>query len=184
MGCILSVLEKIVALFLFGMFWPIMAICVLKIKSEAPGPSIFRQKRLGLRRKEFVLFKIRSMPIEGPRQPTLFGRWMRSRGLDELAQLINVIKGDMSLIGPRPIRQSGLDEFFRIHRDKKEELEEFFTWRFSTKPGITGSHQVVSDVRTDSLELLCQKDREPISIRGCLVSFLIPFLGKERFYQK
>lgn len=180
----LSILEKIVALFLFGMFWPIMAICVLKIKSETPGPSIFRQKRLGLGQKEFVLFKIRSMPVEGPRQPTLFGRWMRSRGLDELAQLINVIEGDMSLIGPRPIQQSELDEFFQNYRDKKENLEKFFVWRFSVRPGITGCHQVVSDVQTDDFESLQQNDKKPISIQDCLVSFLIPFLGKERFYRK
>jgi len=184
MGCILSVLEKIVALFLFGMFWPIMAICALKIKSEAPGPFIFRQKRLGLGQKEFVLFKIRSMPIGGPRQPTLFGRWMRSHGLDELAQLINVMKGDMSLIGPRPIQQSELHRFFQNHRDKKEDLEKFFAWRSSVRPGITGSHQVIANVQTDDFESLQQNDKKQISIQDCFVSFLIPFLGKERFYRK
>ena len=122
-----------------------MAVIAFKVRSESPGPVIYAQRRVGLNGKVFNLYKFRSMyqdaevrgaqwaKDEDPRV-TPFGRFMRNKRLDEIPQFWNVVKGDMSLIGPRPERPAFHEVFCeRIHGWEQ---------RVMVKPGITGLAQV------------------------------------------
>ena len=124
---------------------PLMLYCVFRIKRESPGPVIYAQRRVGKNGRVFKIYKFRSMYIDAeargaqwaqgddPRV-TPFGKIMRKTRLDEIPQFWNVVKGDMSLIGPRPERPGFCDEFEkRIHG-----------WHYRTyvRPGISGLAQV------------------------------------------
>lgn len=122
-----------------------MSIVAIKIKLESPGPVIYAQRRMGLNGREFNVYKFRSMYADAEsrgaqwavdRDPrvTPFGRWMRDRRVDEIPQFWNVIKGDMSLIGPRPERPVFCDAFEKRIRG----------WHYRTKvrPGLSGLAQV------------------------------------------
>lgn len=124
---------------------PLMLYCVVRIKRESPGPVIYAQRRVGKNGRVFKIYKFRSMYIDAeargaqwaqgddPRV-TPFGKIMRKTRLDEIPQFWNVVKGDMSLIGPRPERPGFCDEFEkRIHG-----------WHYRTyvRPGISGLAQV------------------------------------------
>jgi lipopolysaccharide/colanic/teichoic acid biosynthesis glycosyltransferase len=95
------------------LLWPVMAVIALAVRLDSPGPALFRQVRVGRAGREFELLKFRSMvsgrsakgPLvtaSGDARITRVGGWLRSSKLDELPQLINVLRGDMSLVGPRP----------------------------------------------------------------------------------
>lgn len=122
-----------------------MCLIALKIKAESPGPAIYSQRRLGKDGKEFNVYKFRSMYIDAelkgakwaqgddPRV-TPFGKIMRKTRLDEIPQFWNVLKGDMSLVGPRPERPVFCKEFEkRIHG---------WNYRTLVKPGLSGLAQV------------------------------------------
>ncbi|MDI9540207.1 MAG: exopolysaccharide biosynthesis polyprenyl glycosylphosphotransferase [Bacillota bacterium] len=122
-----------------------MHIVGLVIKIDSPGPAIFRQERLGKNGKPFILYKFRTMTIDaekdGPQwaeendsRCTKVGNFLRKTRIDELPQLVNVIKGDMSLVGPRPERRHFYEEF--------EEYINGFHHRLVVKPGITGLAQI------------------------------------------
>lgn len=95
------------------LLWPLMALIAVAVRLDSPGPAIFRQVRVGRGGREFELLKFRSMAANraaggplvtasGDARITRVGSWLRSSKLDELPQLINVLRGDMSLVGPRP----------------------------------------------------------------------------------
>jgi exopolysaccharide biosynthesis polyprenyl glycosylphosphotransferase len=121
---------------------PIMFCCAVVLKIESKGPIFFKQERLGLNQKPFNLLKFRTMldnaesetgPVWAKKNDprvTRAGRFLRRTRLDELPQFINVLKGDMSIIGPRPIR--------KIFEDEHIEKTPYYFLRYSTKPGITG----------------------------------------------
>ncbi len=122
-----------------------MLIAAARIRSESPGPAIYAQEREGLGGKPFKLYKFRSMyadaeergarwAADGDPRVTPFGRWMRRTRVDELPQFWNVVKGDMSLVGPRPERPV-FCEAFRKHIDGWDQ-------RTLVRPGITGLAQV------------------------------------------
>ena len=119
-----------------------MLVFAFIIKAEDPGPVFFRQKRIGIHKTQFSLLKFRSMKmstphdmpthmLENPEQYILrCGRWMRKMSIDELPQLFNILKGDISIVGPRPI----VEKETQIYGDDVEKL-------LSVKPGLTGYWQ-------------------------------------------
>jgi len=122
---------------------PIFLIIAIAIKLDDPGPVIFRQKRVGIHKTHFNLYKFRSMRVNTPDVPTHLldnpaqyilkvGRFLRKSSLDELPQFVNIIKGDMSLVGPRPALWNQYDLI--AERDKYGAND--------VRPGLTGWAQV------------------------------------------
>lgn len=125
---------------------PFMLISVLMIKLTSKGPVIYKQERVGLNRKTFYMYKFRSMKVQSkeeekvqwtvkddPRK-TRWGSFMRKTSIDELPQFFNVLKGEMSVIGPRPERPHFVEKF-------KEEIPKYMI-KHQVRPGITGWAQV------------------------------------------
>jgi undecaprenyl-phosphate galactose phosphotransferase/putative colanic acid biosynthesis UDP-glucose lipid carrier transferase len=120
---------------------PVMVLTALAVKLDGRGPVIFRQRRKGFNGQEFVMFKFRTMSVQedggvvsqatrnDPRV-TPVGRLLRSASIDELPQLVNVLRGEMSLIGPRPHALAHDDQFQKIVSD--------YAFRHHVKPGLTG----------------------------------------------
>jgi putative colanic acid biosysnthesis UDP-glucose lipid carrier transferase len=126
-------------------FWPLFLIAAVAVKLDSSGPVIFRQRRSGFNAKEFVIYKFRTMTVleDGPivtqasrndLRFTRIGRFLCRSSLDELPQLFNVLKGDMSLVGPRPHALAHDDEY-RVHIAD-------YAFRHHVKPGMTGWAQV------------------------------------------
>ena len=139
------VMDFVLALIGLIVFSPIIFIFAILIKIETPGPAFYLQERVGYCGKIFKVIKLRSMRIDaesnGPTwaekddpRVTKIGRFIRKTRIDELPQLLNVLKGDMSLIGPRPERPIFTLKF-------NQEIPGFVT-RLSVKPGITGWAQI------------------------------------------
>lgn len=140
---VVDIIGAIVALILFSI--P-MLILALIIKITSPGPLIFCQTRIGLHNRKFQMYKFRSMQIQKESEEqkswtvkddprvTGIGKFMRKTNLDELPQFWNVLKGDMSLVGPRPERPYFVDKF-------KEEIPRYMI-KHQVRPGITGWAQV------------------------------------------
>jgi exopolysaccharide biosynthesis polyprenyl glycosylphosphotransferase len=124
---------------------PLLPLVALAIYIESGGPILFRQKRVGYKGREFEVLKFRSMVQDaeknGPQwasqqdsRVTRVGQILRKTRLDEIPQLFNVFRGEMSLVGPRPER--------RVFCDLLEEKIPFFNLRHSVRPGLTGWAQV------------------------------------------
>lgn len=151
---------------------PLMLILAALIRLDSPGPVIFRQKRVGLGGKEFDFLKFRSMHVNSnpyshtpqaatdPRI-TRFGRWLRRSSLDELPQFLNVLKGDMSIVGPRP------EMPFIVATYNEEQAE-----RLKVKPGITGVWQI-SAVRGEPIHANMEYDLFYIEHRSLILDVII-----------
>lgn len=133
----------VVAIILFS---PVMLLAAAGIKLTSPGPVIFTQDRVGLHNKPFKMYKFRSMGVQavskeksqwttpGDPRVTPIGRFIRKTSIDEMPQLFNVLKGDMSLVGPRPERPFFVERF-------KEEIPRYMI-KHQVRPGMTGWAQV------------------------------------------
>ncbi|MFP7221458.1 sugar transferase [Priestia filamentosa] len=138
-------LDVILALVGFIVVSPVIILFIILIRLETPGSPLFFQERVGLNGKYFYIIKLRSMGIEAEKdgakwaekndpRVTRIGAFIRKTRIDELPQLINVIKGDMSLIGPRPERPIFTAQF-------NEDIPGFI-YRLKVKPGLTGWAQI------------------------------------------
>ena len=141
------VLDIVLSVLLLAFAAPIMALVAIIIKLETPGPAVFSQERVGLLGKRFTVYKFRSMRQDAERKTgptwakenderiTRLGRFLRKSRLDELPQVWNVLRGDMSFIGPRPERPYFVDLL-------KSKIR-YYDLRHYVKPGITGWAQVM-----------------------------------------
>jgi lipopolysaccharide/colanic/teichoic acid biosynthesis glycosyltransferase len=136
------VCDVVGALFLMVLLLPLFVLVAILIKLDSPGPVFFRHYRVGKDEKRFLLWKFRSMRTDVPEYEasprsvvdprlTRVGRLIRRLSLDELPQLVNVLKGDMSLVGPRPEMPFIVARYYSAHRK-----------RFVARPGITGLWQI------------------------------------------
>jgi putative colanic acid biosynthesis UDP-glucose lipid carrier transferase len=139
--------DKLLALFILALIWPVLLVLAIAVKLSSPGPVLFKQRRGGIDNRPIVVWKFRSMKVHDelavsalpqaqrndPRV-TRVGAWLRRTSLDELPQFINVLLGDMSIVGPRP-HASWMDDFYR----SKIPTYALRSW---IKPGITGWAQV------------------------------------------
>ena len=136
--------DLFLGLFALIVLSPVLIACILIIKREEKGPAFFTQKRIGRGKKTFMMYKFRSMKMSTPhdmpthllKNPEQYilkcGKWMRRYSLDELPQLINIIMGDMSIVGPRPALWNQYDLI--AERDKYGAND--------VKPGLTGWAQI------------------------------------------
>jgi Undecaprenyl-phosphate glucose phosphotransferase len=135
------VMDIVIASAALILLMPVMAFTALAIKLDGPGPVIFRQHRKGFNGRQFVMFKFRTMTVQedgdvvtqatrNDSRVTAIGRLLRSTSIDELPQLLNVLYGDMSLIGPRP--------HALVHDDYFQNILSDYAFRHHVKPGLTG----------------------------------------------
>jgi exopolysaccharide biosynthesis polyprenyl glycosylphosphotransferase len=131
-------------------FWPLI---ILLVRLESPGPALFTQKRIGYLGKEFTMFKFRTMRITTEAQnPTVvndprvtrLGNFLRKTRVDEIPLIINVLRGEMSLIGPRPERPELVAEL--------EKVIPYYRQRLLVKPGLSGWDQVSGEYHSPSVE--------------------------------
>lgn len=137
--------DLIISLFLLILLSPILILCTLFIKLGDKGPIFYKQQRVGLNGCFFEILKFRSMSVNENREigqtfntdpeVTWIGRLMRRTKIDELPQLINVVKGDMGLVGPRPCLIITY-----------EEMPEWAKERFKVRPGMTGLAQINGNI--------------------------------------
>jgi putative colanic acid biosysnthesis UDP-glucose lipid carrier transferase len=133
------------SLLALALFWPLMLTIACAIALDSRGPVIFRQRRYGLNGEEIVIFKFRSMTVcedgdgvvqatRNDRRITAVGAFLRRSSLDELPQILNVLLGDMSFVGPRPHAVA--------HNEQYRKLINGYMVRHKVRPGITGWAQV------------------------------------------
>jgi exopolysaccharide biosynthesis polyprenyl glycosylphosphotransferase len=138
--------DIVFSLTILAIMAPIMIIVAVLVRISSKGPAVFAQERVGRFGKPYIMFKFRTMVADAekatgpvwaqendPRITTL-GRWMRKTRIDELPQLFNVLRGEMSFVGPRPERAHFVDQF-------KKQIP-LYTRRLNVRPGITGWAQV------------------------------------------
>ena len=154
------IIDVVLTLILMVIFSPILIIVPFLIKFDSAGPIVYRQKRVGKGGKEFYMYKFRSM-VEGAEKilkknrslltrfkngdwkltkdprVTKFGKILRALTIDEMPQFFNVLRGEMSLVGPRAYRKEELDEQQKKHQETKKLIKDILT----VKPGITGPWQ-------------------------------------------
>ncbi len=171
---------------------PLLILVAILIKLGSEGPIFFMQERPGKGQKIFKVYKIRTMVKDAVKQQevgvevigsdariTTIGKFLRRFKIDELAQLINILKGDMSIVGPRPT----LPEYVSLY-------EEWELLRFSVRPGLTGLAQINGNIflKQQEKSVYDVKYIENISflndIKIILKTVAIVFLGEEKFVKK
>ena len=172
--------DLVIATFALVAIAPILVATSLAIKLDSPGPVIFRQRRNGFNQKQFVIYKFRTMTVledgrevvqarRNDRRITRVGQFLRRSSIDELPQLFNVLKGEMSLVGPRPHALA--------HDDHYTELIDDYCMRHHVKPGITGWAQVNGfrgeTAREEQMKKRVDLDLFYINNRSLLLDFRI-----------
>ncbi len=178
--------DFIVALLALLLISPIFLISILLIKTTSKGPLFFLQERLGKNGKIFSVYKFRTMTdkkrdvnreiLKGDAEVTKVGYYLRRFKIDEFPQILNILKGDMSLVGPRPCMPFQINEF---NEDGK--------YRILVKPGMTGLAQTNGNIFL-SWEERWKYDRKYVEnisfmldLEIILKTILIVFLGEEKF---
>ena len=145
-----DIVGSICAILLFS---PVMLFALIAVRLSGRGPVIFRQERIGLHNRRFMMYKFRTMAVPDKDQEnrdwtvkddprvTRIGRILRKTSIDELPQLFNILKGDMSLVGPRPEQPQYVEQF-------KEQIPRYMI-KHQVRPGMTGWAQI-SGYRGDS----------------------------------
>lgn len=185
-------IEKIFALILLIFLFPFFLIFYILIKLTSKGPFLFKQKRLGKNKKPFCIYKIRTMlenaeelkkdllkkneadgPVfkikDDPRY-TKIGKWLAKKGLDELPQLINILKGEMSFVGPRPLP---INEALKVPKKYQK--------RFSVKPGII-STWAINGAFHNNFDKWMKMDLKDIKNKSFFWDLLIIIKGIKLFF--
>ena len=182
-------LDLVISVLALGIFAPILGFGAVLIRLTSPGPVFFVQNRLGLHGEVFQLYKFRTM-VDRLRTPdheimgddpelTSIGYWLRRFKLDELPQLFNVIKGDMSIVGPRPALPSQLPEYDDLARRRLE-----------VRPGLTGLAQVNGNILLSWSErwqydaLYVDNLSFWLDIQIIARTVAVVLLGERRFYKR
>ncbi|MBP9707598.1 MAG: undecaprenyl-phosphate glucose phosphotransferase [Oligoflexales bacterium] len=191
-----AVVKRMVDLFgaAFGLIFlsPLLLMLTLAVKLSSKGPALYRQPRLGLDGQVFDILKFRSMPLNAESQtgavwankndnrPTSIGKFMRRTSLDELPQLLNVLRGEMSLVGPRPERPVFVDQF-------RTQIPDYML-RHKVKAGMTGWAQVCGWRGSTSIEKRIECDLYYIQnwsfwfdVRIILLTFIRGFINKNAY---
>lgn len=185
-----SILKRLgdisISLIAITLFCPVFILIAIAIKLDSEGPVIFKQKRFGIHKKTFYVFKFRTMKVESPKYVatrdlqnpeqwiTRVGAFLRKTSLDELPQLCNILVGDMSIVGPRPVVVS--------ERDVIEAREKYGA--NDVLPGLTGWAQIngrdnlSSDIKA-KLDGYYVKNRSLITDIKCIVR-TIPYVLKRK----
>lgn len=155
------------------LFAPVLALVSAAVLIDDGRPILFRQPRLGWRRRPFSILKIRTLR-DG--QPTRVGRVLRASGLDEVPQLLNILSGEMSAVGPRPLTESDVRRFGWSGPDHD--------FRWEMKPGLTGLAQILgAATMEEALELdrgYAGPWRPLLDCRLIALSFAVNLFGKSR----
>jgi lipopolysaccharide/colanic/teichoic acid biosynthesis glycosyltransferase len=164
-------LDLVAALVALSLFSPVLAAAALAIKLEDGDAVLFRQERVGRGGRPFTVLKLRTMRAG---VVTRTGRWLRGTGIDEVMQFVNVLRGEMSVVGPRPLTAADLERLGWTDDAVRQQL----------RPGITGPAQVFGGRGARVSRAL---DRRYAAEAGLLVdieligiSFVMNLLGKER----
>lgn len=154
------VFDFLVAFVALIVFSPLFIICYFAVKHEDGGPAIFKQERIGRFGRPFYIYKFRSMRVDAEKNgPALYqherdtrmtkvGRFLRVHHLDELPQLWNVVRGDMSFIGPRPERNFYIDQIMK--------LDPRYAYLYQIRPGVT-SYATLYNGYTDTMEKMLKR---------------------------
>jgi len=166
-----DIVFSLVGVLVFSPVW-LVTICLIALLDGRP--IFFTQHRLGLKKQAFTLYKFRTLTADGA--VTRSGKWLRATGIDESAQFLSVLKGDMSIVGPRPFIESDLE--------KLGWESPWLHWRWSVKPGITGLAQVHERWATRrSLawdRWYVDQARTLTDLQVLALTFVMNILGKER----
>jgi lipopolysaccharide/colanic/teichoic acid biosynthesis glycosyltransferase len=158
-------------------FAPIMLLVAAAVLADDGRPVLFRQTRVGHRRRPFPILKFRTMR-DG--RVTRVGRLLRATGLDEIPQFINILRGDMSAVGPRPLTELDVQRFGWTGPE--------FDFRWNTRPGLTGLAQILgAPSAEDALELDRTYTARWNLILDCqliALSFVVNALGKSRVQRR
>ena len=154
------IFDFIVAFVALIVFSPLFIVCYFAVKHEDGGPAIFKQERIGRFGRPFYIYKFRSMRVDAEKNgPALYqherdtrmtkvGRFLRVHHLDELPQLWNVVRGDMSFIGPRPERNFYIDQIMK--------LDPRYAYLYQIRPGVT-SYATLYNGYTDTMEKMLKR---------------------------
>ena len=155
----------------FGVFGPVLVVAAALIKAEDGGPVLFWQERCGRALVPFQICKLRTMR-DG--EVTRVGRWLRRTGIDEVAQFVNVLRGEMTVVGPRPLTRADLQRLGWLTDADRAAL----------KPGITGPAQVLGGQGAAASRRLDRRYADEMGVRVDVeliaISFAINLLGKHR----
>ena len=154
-------------------FLPVFLLISLLIKLDDRGPILFTQQRLGKYKRPFQIYKFRSINAG---KVTRVGHWLRKSGLDELPQIFNILKGNMSVVGPRPLT---FDDIQRIGWDKR-----YFVSRWHIKPGITGLAQLYAGRSAHHSWLFdktyLKNESFLLDLKIIFITFVMNIIGKRR----